>query len=259
MRGGGPAEATLAAELGFGGAACLLIDQNPGGNPHPRANMAGQRTMEVFRRWGLAEQVLDASLPRDYLVNVVFTTRLNGYELNRFSLSSILEFQKPSDTLRAELPDVEWSPYFKTQIGQNCLEPVTHRFAASFPGVEVRQGWKLVKFEKDADGMTSKIVHAGTGETQTVRSAYLVGCDGGCSLVRKSLGIAFEGPARCRRTGTSMRTSPVSSACIRPAPAPCSGRSRPMCTACSSPSTARTSGPITATSAPTRKPRIRSA
>ena len=59
--GGGPAGATLAAEIGYRGGSCLLIEESEGDNPHPRANMAGQRTMEIFRRWGLAEKVLDAS------------------------------------------------------------------------------------------------------------------------------------------------------------------------------------------------------
>ena len=191
--GGGPAGATLAAEIGFRGMACLLVEQNAGDNPHPRANMAGQRTMEVFRRWGLAEKVLDASLPRDYPVNVVFTTRLNGHELTRFSMPSIAEFQDPGEALASELPDVAWSPYFKTQIGQNYLEPVIRSFAATFPGVEVRQGWQLADFEQDPDGVTARIVHVDSGAHETVRARYMVGCDGGRSAVRKRLGIQFEG------------------------------------------------------------------
>lgn len=192
--GGGPAGATLAAEIGFRGGSCLLIEQNPGDNPHPRANMAGQRTMEIFRRWGLADKVLDASLPRDYPVNVVFTTRLNGHELHRFSLPSIEEFQNPTDpALREELPDTDWSPYFKTQIGQNFLEPVIRDFAAGFSGVEVRRGWKLEGFTHGEAGVVATIVNVVDGARETVRARYLVGCDGGRSMVRKTLGVAFEG------------------------------------------------------------------
>jgi 2-polyprenyl-6-methoxyphenol hydroxylase-like FAD-dependent oxidoreductase len=191
--GGGPAGATLAAELGFRGASCLLVEQNAGENPHPRANMAGQRTMEIFRRWGLADKVLNASLPKDYPVNVVFSTRLNGQELHRFSLPSIAEFQNPESHLRAELPDVDYSPYFKTQIGQNFLEPVIREFAASFPGVQVRQGWKLGEFSQDKEGIVAQIINTASGARETVKARYLVGCDGGRSMVRKSLGVGFEG------------------------------------------------------------------
>ncbi|MFZ3119433.1 MAG: FAD-dependent monooxygenase [Variovorax sp.] len=191
--GAGPAGASLAAELGFRGAGCLVVEQNPGANQHPRANMAGQRTMEIFRRWGLADQVLAASLPRNYPVNVVFSTRLAEHEIHRFSLGSIDQFQHPDEALREQLPDVDWSPYFKTQIGQNYLEPVIGAFASTFPGVEIKRGWTLLHFTQDADGVTAQIEHTGTGEQQTVRSRYLVACDGGRSPVRKSLGIRFEG------------------------------------------------------------------
>lgn len=193
VAGGGPAGATLAAEIGFRGGSCLLVEQNAGDNPHPRANMAGQRTMEIFRRWGLAERVLDASLPRDYPVNVVFTTRLNGHELNRFSLPSIAQFQHPDAQLAQELPDTAWSPYFKTQIGQNYLEPAIRDFASSFPSVEVRSGWRLERFAQDADGVTAQIADAASGAAETVRARYLVGCDGGRSAVRKQIGVKFEG------------------------------------------------------------------
>jgi len=193
IAGGGPAGATLAAELGWRGSGCLVVDNTDGTNPHPRANMAGQRTMEIFRRWGLADQVLKASLPADYPIDVIFSTRLTGLEIHRFSLTTAKEFSTPTPELRAKLPDVDWSPYFKTQIGQNYLEPVISAFAASFDGVKVRHNWKLVDFAHDAEGVTSTIEHTGSGAQETVRSRFLVGCDGGRSFVRGKLGIAFKG------------------------------------------------------------------
>jgi 2-polyprenyl-6-methoxyphenol hydroxylase-like FAD-dependent oxidoreductase len=193
IAGGGPAGATLAAELGWRGSGCLLVDNTDGTNPHPRANMAGQRTMEIFRRWGLADQVLAASLPADYPIDVIFSTRLTGIEIHRFSLTTASEFSHPTPELRSRLPDVDWSPYFKTQIGQNYLEPVIARFAQSFEGVEIRHNWKLVDFEQDAESVTSTIERTDTGLREQVRSRYLVGCDGGRSLVRGKLGISFTG------------------------------------------------------------------
>jgi 2-polyprenyl-6-methoxyphenol hydroxylase-like FAD-dependent oxidoreductase len=149
--------------------------------------------MEIFRRWGLADQVLKASLPADYPIDVIFSTRLTGIEIHRFSLTTAKDFANPTPELRAKLPDVDWSPYFKTQIGQNYLEPVISQFAASFDGVKVRHQWKLVDFAHDATGVTSTIKHTGTGAQETVRSRFLVGCDGGRSFVRGKLGIGFKG------------------------------------------------------------------
>jgi 2-polyprenyl-6-methoxyphenol hydroxylase-like FAD-dependent oxidoreductase len=191
--GGGPAGATLAAELGWRGAGCLLVDETDGTNPHPRANMAGQRSMEIFRRWGLADQVLAASLPPEYPIDVIFSTRLNGHEIHRFALATTASFQSASAEMRAKLPDVDWSPYFKTQIGQNYLEPVICDFAASFDAVEVRHGWRLTGFTQDAEGVTARIERTDGSGGETVRARYLVGCDGGRSLVRKTLDIPWTG------------------------------------------------------------------
>ena len=205
--GGGPAGATLAAEIGWRGGACILIDQGDGQNPHPRANMAGQRSMEIFRRWGLADQVLQASLPPDYPIDVIFTTRLRGHEIHRFSLTSSADFMAPTDALRASLPDVDWSPYFKTQIGQNYLEPVICAFAASHDKVQIRHHWQLQSFTQDADGVTAQIQHTQSGALETVRAAHLVGCDGGRSVVRQRLGIQFTGRgALARNLGIYFRS-----------------------------------------------------
>ncbi|MBK8064069.1 MAG: FAD-dependent monooxygenase [Betaproteobacteria bacterium] len=191
--GGGPAGATLAAELGWRGAGCLMVDETDGSNAHPRANMAGQRSMEIFRRWGLADRVLAASLPPEYPIDVIFTTRLNGHEIHRFALATTASFQSASEDMRARLPDVDWSPYFKTQIGQNYIEPVVCAYAAGLPGVEVRHNWRLAEFTQDAGGVTARIERTDGGASETVRAKYLVGCDGGRSQVRRTLGIPFTG------------------------------------------------------------------
>lgn len=187
--GGGPAGATLAADLGWRGAGCLLVDETDGTNQHPRANMAGQRSMEIFRRWGLAERMLAASLPFDYPIDVIFSTRLNGFEITRFSLGSTAAFQ----TAAVKIPDIAWSPYFKTQIGQNFIEPVVCEFARSFDKVEVRHNWRLVSFTQDDAGVTAEIEKTDGSARETVHAQYMVGCDGGRSLVRRTLGIEFTG------------------------------------------------------------------
>ena len=52
---------------------------------------------------------------------------------------------------------------------------------------------RVTGFEQDADGVTATLA-GDTGE-QTVRAAYLVGADGAHSMVRKGLGLTFEGAA----------------------------------------------------------------
>jgi 2-polyprenyl-6-methoxyphenol hydroxylase-like FAD-dependent oxidoreductase len=59
--------------------------------------------------------------------------------------------------------------------------------------VQVHRGVRLSGFAQDADGVTATIT--GDGGDQAVRAQYLVGADRAHSVVRKTLGLIFEGAA----------------------------------------------------------------
>ena len=82
-------------------------------------------------------------------------------------------------------------------ISQYTLEPLLRTFVEALPSVDVRFGCEVVGFEQDADGVVVT-VRARDGATSQVRAAYLVGCDGGSSTVRKQLGIALDGQGGIR-------------------------------------------------------------
>jgi hypothetical protein len=69
--------------------------------------------------------------------------------------------------------------------------------AERLPSVQVRFGCELVAFSQDADGVTAQVRHS-DGTSGVVRAAYLVGCDGGSSTVRRQLGIKLEGEGGIR-------------------------------------------------------------
>ncbi len=67
--------------------------------------------------------------------------------------------------------------------------------------IEVRVGTELVGFEQDGDSVTA-VTETADGERQVLRGTHLVGCEGAHSVVRKQLGIEFEGFAFPDRTMT---------------------------------------------------------
>ena len=67
--------------------------------------------------------------------------------------------------------------------------------------IEVRAGTELVGFAQDGDSVTA-VTETADGERQRLRGTYLVGCEGAHSVVRKQLGIGFEGFAFPDRTMT---------------------------------------------------------
>ena len=82
--GGGPVGLGLAADPGWRGAACTVVEQGDGSIGHPRATAENARTMELFRRWGIAERVKEAGTPPDFPHTVLYLTSLTGYEIARF-------------------------------------------------------------------------------------------------------------------------------------------------------------------------------
>src|ERR1700722_19748355 len=79
--GGGPVGLALAADLGWRGIECILVEQSDGTIYHPRANTVNSRTMEFCRRWGIPQGVRRAGTPPDFRLDTIYCTGLGGYML----------------------------------------------------------------------------------------------------------------------------------------------------------------------------------
>ena len=64
--GGGPIGLGMALELAWRGIDSMLIEQGDGQIEHPRTGLIAVRTMEVLRRWGLAQHIRECGFPEDY-------------------------------------------------------------------------------------------------------------------------------------------------------------------------------------------------
>ena len=63
--GAGPVGLTLAIDLGKRGVRCSLIEKNAAPLGYPKMERCNPRTMEIFRRLGIAEEVRAAGYPED--------------------------------------------------------------------------------------------------------------------------------------------------------------------------------------------------
>ncbi|XWN31033.1 MAG: FAD-dependent oxidoreductase [Devosia sp.] len=196
--GGGPVGLTLAAELGWRGTEAMLVETRTAPTEHPKATLLGARSMELFRRYGIVDAIYARALPHDINYFITFATRIAGHELFRVTSPSIRQTLERPPEVVAENRELTWSPYYKTQIGQQALEPVLIDFVASLDPVTLRHGWRFLSCEEDGSGVTARIVEEATGREETVRAAYLVACDGGGSGIRRSLGIGMNGRGRMR-------------------------------------------------------------
>jgi 2-polyprenyl-6-methoxyphenol hydroxylase-like FAD-dependent oxidoreductase len=186
--GGGPVGLTLAIELGRQGVACVLVDQRPEPGRLPKMERCNARTMENFRRLGIADEVraagFDTALPMDVFVCV-----------ESFARPPLVHHRYPSvDELKARVRathdgSLPLEPY--QLISQYTLEPLLRRVAERTPGVSVCFGHELTGFVQDERGVTAHVRTA--NDQRTLRGGYLVGCDGANSTVRARLGVELRG------------------------------------------------------------------
>src|SRR6202163_4026829 len=66
------------------------------------------------------------------------------------------------------------------------------KLAKAHPEIDLRLSTTFTRFEQNGSGIVAHFVHP-AGETEAFRGAYLVSCEGARSIVRKDLGIEFEG------------------------------------------------------------------
>ena len=186
--GAGPVGLTLAIDLGQKGVRCTLIERKEAPQFLPKMERCNARTMEIFRRMGLAGKIRAAGLDRNVPMDVYVILAMNQPPLLRLPYPSVAEAQGQIDACTDGSMPLE--PY--QLISQYTLEPLLKSVAQALPGVTVRYGCEFLSLEQDASGVTAR-VRNGAGPVASLRAAYLVGCDGGASRVRHELGIGLRG------------------------------------------------------------------
>jgi 2-polyprenyl-6-methoxyphenol hydroxylase-like FAD-dependent oxidoreductase len=187
--GGGPVGLTLAIELGQQGVACELIDKRPQLGRLPKMERCNARTMENYRRAGIADRIrtagLDGDIPMDVFICLESIARP---PLVHHEYPSVNQLKRTGATVNDGSLPLE--PY--QLISQYTLEPLLKEVAEATPGVSVHFGRELVSFEQDATGVRAT-VRATDGSLRVIETDFLVGCDGGASTVRRELDIELRG------------------------------------------------------------------
>src|SRR3954468_10205180 len=177
--GAGPVGLTLAVDLGRRGVRCMLIEQKSAPHMWPKMERCNARSMEIYRRLGLAEKIRAAGLPAWVPMDVFIVMSLVEPPLLHLSYPSVADAKK--ETAQKNDGTLPLEPY--QLISQYTLEPLLKAVAETLPSVTVRYGCEFLSFIQDEKSVTAELSES--GRASRITAQYLVGCDGGTSVIRK--------------------------------------------------------------------------
>lgn len=181
ISGAGPVGLAVALDLGRRGVECMLIDETDGEMIHSKIGYIAVRTMEFFRRWGIARTVREA-FPDDFRMSRVVCTDVKRPPLH---VDEVACFR--------DMPVPDYSPEKKQRCPQHWLQPILQKAALAQATVKPRYQCRLERFEQHADHVDVEAVDVAKNEKVRIRAQYLVACDGIESTVREALGIGMTG------------------------------------------------------------------
>jgi len=161
IAGGGPTGLMLAGELALAGVDVAIVERRPDQQlSGARALGISSRTIEVLDQRGIADRFLSAGRP----------AQVTGFAVTRLDIS-----------------DFPTRHNYGLALRQKHIERILADWVAEL-GVPILYGREITGFVQEDAGVDVALAGG-----QSLRAQYLVGCDGGRSLIRKIAGIDFPG------------------------------------------------------------------
>lgn len=203
--GGGPVGMTLALCLAKQGVASTLVElRSQEAIPDVKCNHISARSMELFRSLGVANDLRAAGLPDDYPHDVSYRTSTLGQEIARIHIPGRL-----TRLTDRSGPDGDWpTPEPPHRLNQRYIEPILRQHVAKQPLITCLYQHQVQSFTQEDDHVNVVVQNLTQPYSVpcTLQADYVVGCDGGRSMVRKSIGAKLVGDEVVQR---------VQSTCIR--------------------------------------------
>ncbi|KAI8716071.1 Phenol 2-monooxygenase [Fusarium sp. LHS14.1] len=177
IAGAGPSGLLLFLQLAQQGVRSILIERNLDTTKWPKMDVTNCRSMELFNRLGISQDLRDLGVGQDYSFDVIFSSGLS----EKGEIISKWRKQIASQNDRS-MPRVPYQRY-----SQAVFEAWLKTKIQAEPLIDSRFGWKLETFTEANDIVQSSIVNTETGETRVMQTQFLIGCDGAGSRVRKTL------------------------------------------------------------------------
>ncbi|MEY2476513.1 MAG: 3-(3-hydroxy-phenyl)propionate hydroxylase [Actinomycetota bacterium] len=162
IAGGGPTGLMLAGELALAGIDAVIVERRPSQDiESSRAGGLHSRTIEVLDQRGVAERFLSAGQPM----------QVQGFA-----------------GIPLDISDFPTRHNYGLALWQRDIERILADWVLGELRAPILRGLEVVGFTQDASGVDVEL-----SDDTSLRAEYLVGCDGGRSVIRKAAGIDFPG------------------------------------------------------------------
>jgi putative polyketide hydroxylase len=180
--GAGPVGLTTSILLSRQGIPNLIVERRDGISTLPRARGIMSRTVEIWSQFGLYDEMTAFSLPPHWTRSFLHLDTMAGELIG----------EMPSNCM-APGAQGENTAYDFRCAAQDQIDGMLLRCAQSYDECSIAFSTKLVAFVQDSNGV-SVTVEKPSGATETLRTPWLIGADGGRSTVRELAGITCTGP-----------------------------------------------------------------
>ncbi|KAH7161945.1 FAD binding domain-containing protein [Dactylonectria estremocensis] len=189
--GAGPAGMLLAFQLAKNGVRSILVERNLTTTKWPKMDITNCRSMELFKRLGIAQDLRDQGVDQHHSFDVLFSTGLSdgGELISKWDLPSPNDWRT---RIRAQNDgSMPREPY--QRCSQSIFEAWLKLQIETEPLIQVYFGLKFEGFVEVEGGVQSTGISVVDKTKHIINSGYLVGCDGAGSRVRKCLGSELVG------------------------------------------------------------------
>jgi 2-polyprenyl-6-methoxyphenol hydroxylase-like FAD-dependent oxidoreductase len=203
--GAGPVGLTLAIDLAWRGIDVTVVETRArAAPPEPKCNHVAARTMETFRRLGVAGKVRNAGLPADYPHDISYRTTFTGQELTRIRIPCRRDRFTMTDG-----PDCNWpTPEPPHRINQIFLEPILFEHAAMQPRIKIINRTSVEDVLVGDTSASAALRDLDSGAVSRMSCRFLIGCDGARSVVRKAIGAKLSGDEVVQRVQSTYIRAP---------------------------------------------------
>jgi putative polyketide hydroxylase len=177
--GAGPVGLSMALALARQGIKTLILEKHPSTTDHPKARGISMRTMELFRLWGNAEELLHYEQPKEAR-RFIWVKSLQGEEVTRIAMDydSVLSY----------------GPILASLTSQDKVEQSLYHTLRKQPHAAIHFLKQVVDIAQDDTGVTLRVIGRSNQQEEYIRASYVVAADGANSEIRSQLNIQMDGP-----------------------------------------------------------------